>query len=131
MLIITLLMRHYIFILSHFCQYFTNTSCNYQHITLLARYYRQLLIKYFLNSAILHNAVNTFPPPLFIYCQNKPSVLTLLSAPHSAVLQINPSHSFATPLITNCATLWSQQTQRKRNTNLVKLRSLLPMCLDF
>lgn len=34
------------------------------------------------------------PLPLLVYCHNKSSLLTPLSATHSALLQINPSYSF-------------------------------------
>lgn len=51
---------------------------------------------------------------LLVYCQKQVIGVSPLSAPHSALPQINPSDSFTTPLITYCAVMWPQQNAAGR-----------------
>lgn len=51
---------------------------------------------------------------LLVYCQKQVIGVRPLSAPHSALPQINPSDSFTTLLITYCAVMWSQQNAAGR-----------------
>lgn len=56
--------------------------------------------------------------------------VTLLSAPHSAELQINPSHSFTEQLIAGCSLMWSQQIQQKEDESCLA-ESPPQICLNF